>query len=305
MKSILFISLIFLGLQGFSQEFLNSKINDSIKVSSNSLETRIMLQGGYNLLGIIENGENFQIKELNRKKKEYWYKYYSYRENLEDNKEVDEEIEIIDIPITKRIDSIKSPEMEIGFGNFSKGKKELQVFVDPNQTLNMPIYTDVSTSIEKLNGEFKSYNENDQNQKRLLKKYYSPEKELNKAFPLFIYNSSDSIVKIDTQEGWLFIIQEALDSDGKWKPIEYHDYETICGISYGTRFLIPNFSIITKIYVYSGDYLTKLRVKLMTNNQVYYSNEFIGSINKGQYIIPSRYLKKSVKEIKGMFFTVE
>ena len=305
MKSILFISLIFFGFQGFSQEFLKSKINDSIIVSSNSLETRKMLQGGYNLLGIIENGENFQIKKLNRKKKEYWYKYYSYRENLEDNKEEDEEIEIIDIPITKIIDSIKLPERDIGFGNFSKGKKKLQVFVDPNQMLNMPIYTDVSTSIEKLNGKFKSYTENDKNQKGLLKKYYSPEKELNKAFPLFIYNSSDSIIKIDTQEGWLFIIQEALDLDGKWKPIEYHDYEAVCGNSYGTQFLIPGFSIITKIYVYNGDFQTKLRVKLMTNNQVYYSNEFIGSINRGQFIIPLRYLKKSVKEIKRMFFTVE
>ena len=44
-------------------------------------------------------------------------------------------------------------------------------------------------------------------------KYYKPSRKLNQAFPVFIFNQSDSIISLDLKEDWFFMIQEAKNAN--------------------------------------------------------------------------------------------
>lgn len=81
------------------------------------------------------------------------------------------------------------------------------------------------------------------------------------------------------------IIQEAKDSTGVWRPIQYN-----IGF-FGRPFMLkidlyPQNTLVLTIPKYGGDYKTKLRVKLKTPCFTLYSNEFRGSVSKGQFNVP-------------------
>src|SRR5690606_25952649 len=96
-----------------------------------------------------------------------------------------------------------------------------------------------------------------------------------KAMPVFITNNSKDTIFLDYQDLNAFIIQEAMDENGNWKPIEYWQYSW-CGNSYDATGLLPNQFIVIKINKYSGNFETLLRVKLLNAKKVYYSNTFKG-----------------------------
>lgn len=77
-------------------------------------------------------------------------------------------------------------------------------------------------------------------------------------------------------------IQEALDRDGNWIPIEYFEHSS-CGVSYMKRCLEPNRAYSFRIAKYEGEFETKLRLKVLFGEEVIYSNEFRGSINHTQF----------------------
>ncbi|MCH2045621.1 MAG: hypothetical protein MK212_16010 [Saprospiraceae bacterium] len=99
-------------------------------------------------------------------------------------------------------------------------------------------------------------------------------------------NRSEDTLKIPTQDYYLFIIQEAQDSNKNWKPIEYWQYSD-CGNSYITLEIPANSYVFTKRKRYTkGDYKTKIRLKLLLQDSVIYSEPYIGSINYKQFLIP-------------------
>ena len=102
------------------------------------------------------------------------------------------------------------------------------------------------------------------------------------AYPVFIRNISKDTIHIDNQDGAVFLIQEAKNKIGEWKPIEYWIYST-CGNSYAYTSLGPNDILILKKVSYQGSFETEMRLKLRTNNKLVYSKPFKGSINEEQF----------------------
>lgn len=104
------------------------------------------------------------------------------------------------------------------------------------------------------------------------------------AYPLLIYNNSTDkayIPRPSFQD--LLLIQQALDADGKWKPIEFRLLSQMCSFLYSYYILSPKHYMATAIIKYKGDFKTKIRVKMIANGKVIYSNSVQGSINRSQF----------------------
>lgn len=126
-------------------------------------------------------------------------------------------------------------------------------------------------SIEKSNSEF-----------RLVAKSKDKEK-----ISVFVQNNTTEIIWLSHQDGQIYILQEAMDKNGLWKPIEYWE-SSDCGNSYGAIKMGPNGIIETKSTQYHGSFKTKIRFKLSTDeNLFYYSNTLDGSINPNKLIMPN------------------
>lgn len=102
-----------------------------------------------------------------------------------------------------------------------------------------------------------------------------------KGYPVYIVNLTNKTIRVEEQDGRLMIIQEAKDKNGNWRPIEFWQYSS-CGNSYGGVALKPNSYIFTKIVVFRGEFETTLRLKMLNDTIVYYSEPFKGSINLTQ-----------------------
>jgi hypothetical protein len=104
------------------------------------------------------------------------------------------------------------------------------------------------------------------------------------AYPVLIYNNSAAKAYITNPHGGtLLLVQEALDADGKWKPIEFRFGLSTCFIRYSYYVLSPKHYIATAIIKYKGNFKTKVRVKMISNGKVFYSNAVLGTINRSQF----------------------
>ena len=160
-----------------------------------------------------------------------------------------------------------------------KYQDEVHLFVDYNQLLTM-------TSMYFSN-DSSSYILPDSLIKRNWIQEYEKSDNLafekqQEAYPLFIYNKSEDYTTLMLQDGALILIQEARDKYGNWRPIEYWEYSNN-GNSYWEFEIFPNQFAVTKIYKYTGEFETELRIKLKSGSKVYYSNSFKGSIDPNQF----------------------
>jgi len=106
------------------------------------------------------------------------------------------------------------------------------------------------------------------------------------AIPVFIFNATKDTVFLEQQDGSVIMIQEAKDENGVWKPIEFWRYSW-CGNSYGAEGLAPNDLAVVKVFNYTGDFETELRLKLKNSDKTIYSHSFKGKINKSQFELPT------------------
>jgi hypothetical protein len=283
------------------KEFI-PKVYDSIPTTVSIINTSKMLEGGYEIIGIEEKGKSFEIKNLTKKNDEYFEKYFKYYNSSETNENINNEeiLEIFEseIPIIRP----ESPINSLKEKPYQLGDESLEIYVDINQILNMPDYTDNSEITKKMQKGAIDIIEYSNNVKESYSKYYNPSKELVQAFPVFIFNKTDSIISLDIKEGCFFMIQEAQNKKEEWKPIEYYEPYTYCGNSFGSKKLIPNHYAISEIYKYEGKFKTKLRLKLLTNNKIYYSNEFESFINPEQFELPENIITKKKERQKVYFF---
>lgn len=295
------IFILFISCKKDNKRTFFPKIYDSIPITNSKINTNKMLEGGYEIIGIEEEGKSFEIKNLTKKNEEYFRKYFNYYNSNQSNENLDNEeiIEIFesDIPILKP----ERPIIDLNEKLYETGNKNLEIYVDVNQILNMPNYTENSEIIEKLQKGTNDIIEYYNDVKESYSKYYKPSKELVQAFPVFIFNQTDSIISLDLKEGWFFMIQESKNQKGEWKPIEYYEPYTSCGNSFGSEKLIPKHYAISKIYKYEGKFKTKSRLKLLTNNKIYYSNEFESSINLEQFELPEN-ISTRKKERQNIYF---
>ena len=254
--------------------------------AEDEIKTEKMLEGGFELISISNNYQEFRISQAERLNKEHLYRRYKYVEKCGESNTVnipniEYEDSISEIPSTVQPpppSPVPDPKKTYKVG------KSLKVIVNVNQVVAISDYTD-NSKIMNYDGE--TVGDIYESEISFLSKYYKPSNHMVKGYPVMIQNISDSLKSIETQEGWIYMIQEAIGPDGKWKPIEYIDYSVVCGASRGASKLIPGEYLITKIYKYSGNYKTKLRIRFSTYKEVYFSNEFVGSINLSQFEIHS------------------
>jgi hypothetical protein len=136
----------------------------------------------------------------------------------------------------------------------------------------------VSTSEvkEKINGQ-----SNTENKINLIL-----EETNDSLYSIYVFNKTTDSLKISSQDWHLFLIQEAKNQNGEWKPIEYWKYSW-CGNSYLSDKLEPNGILKTESKVYNGNFETQIRFKLLNDNKVYYSNSMVGFVNLSQFEIPN------------------
>ncbi len=102
-------------------------------------------------------------------------------------------------------------------------------------------------------------------------------------FVSHLVNNTDSTFKAKRQDGSLIMIQEALDEDSTWKPIEYWVHSG-CGNSYFSPLkLEPGECIMVPIKKYSGSFKTQIRLKFKYGKSVIYTNSFEAKISKAQF----------------------
>lgn len=112
---------------------------------------------------------------------------------------------------------------------------------------------------------------------------------------VFVTNTTNGQINFRAQDSRLNMKVQALDKEGVWRDIEYLP-NSWCGNSYHTLTLKPKQYWAFNTPHYQGDFQTKLRIELKyldpdnksrkredRKEQVVYSNEFIGSVNPGQF----------------------
>lgn len=102
-------------------------------------------------------------------------------------------------------------------------------------------------------------------------------------YPVYIINNSNLwfITNMDTA---FPILMQAKDKNSEWQHIEYRiDSKIDPGLFY---FLAPKSYFVSSAKKYNGDFKTKLRLKFKQQGEFIYSNEFSGSINESQFIVP-------------------
>jgi len=166
-----------------------------------------------------------------------------------------------------------------GIKNYNVKPGDIIAFVDTTQTII--ISTRSFFPIEPLEGEtltnYSVSKKSKDNQKV---------QEFSQAYPLYLVNNGIDSVAIPVQDDMLIQIMEAIDSNGKWLPIEYWDFNW-CGNAYQTYYLRNNECIVSPFVRYQGKYKTRMRVKIKLGDTTIYSNDFEGSINPVQFNLPN------------------
>lgn len=254
--------------------------------AEDEIKAEKMLEGGFELISISNNYQEFKISNIEQLNNEHDYRRYKYVEKYGESNSlnipnIEYEDSVSEIPVT--VQPPPPPPVPDPQKTYTMGK-DLKVIVNVNQIVAISDYTD-NSKIMDYGGE--TVGDIYESEINFLSKYYKPSDHMVQGYPVMIQNISDSLKSIETQEGWIYMIQEAIDPDGQWKPIEYIDYSVVCGASRGASKLIPGEYLISKIYKYSGNFKTKLRIRFSTHKEVYFSNEFVGSIDLSQFEIPA------------------
>jgi len=155
-----------------------------------------------------------------------------------------------------------------------------EVSIDKDEWLIPPLFFDYPPDDES-NPQSKTQKLIDSVSFAIRRKAWEENKSFVRGFPVYIVNNSKQSVRVEEQDGRLMIIQEAFDKSGQWRPIEVWQFSD-CGNSYGGVALRPDYYIMTKVYKYKGDFETMLRLKMLNDTVVYYSQPFRGSINLTQ-----------------------
>jgi hypothetical protein len=107
---------------------------------------------------------------------------------------------------------------------------------------------------------------------------------------LRLVNRTEKVVAFSACDSQLFLVEEALDRDGRWRTLERFP-ESICGNSFHRVFLEPEQYWDLSALPREGSFKTKLRFRLEKGDKAIaegagtiYSNEFDGSISRSSFV---------------------
>jgi hypothetical protein len=104
----------------------------------------------------------------------------------------------------------------------------------------------------------------------------------NYYYPVYIVNQTISNKLFIAKDSYFFGIQEALDSNYNWSPIEKRGFD-FCGNGYYGLKIHPGEFALCLFPVYKGTYKTKIRVRISIGDNIYVSAPFEGTINYNQF----------------------
>jgi hypothetical protein len=118
-------------------------------------------------------------------------------------------------------------------------------------------------------------------------------------YPVYIVNETKSSKAFLGKDLYVFGLQEALDTNGTWRPIEGRGFD-FCGNGYWALLVHPQEFIAILFPKYAGSYKTKIRVRIQNENNIYVSKPFDATINESQlYLKEDSYLYNELKENKA------
>jgi hypothetical protein len=117
-------------------------------------------------------------------------------------------------------------------------------------------------------------------------------------YPIYIINKTSEIKYFPGKDSYAFGIQEAVDTNGTWRPIEGRGFD-FCGNGYWNLEIKPQEVLILLAPKYKGSYQTKLRVRIKIGSMIYVSKSYDGYINYDQFFLEkSSYFDNCLKEAK-------
>jgi hypothetical protein len=124
--------------------------------------------------------------------------------------------------------------------------------------------------------------------------------EKYKGMKVLLFNATKERVSFLASDSRLYIVQEALDRDGLWKPVEYLP-ASWCGNSYHRVLLGPYEYWEFAAARYHGRFKTKLRFRLderksETETVTIYSNTFEGGVNPKQFTVRQGHQATSIMD---------
>ena len=120
--------------------------------------------------------------------------------------------------------------------------------------------------------------------------------KMDAQYPVYLYNETSGPKVLWGKDSRLFAIQEALDASGIWRPIEGQPFD-FCGNGRWGTVIHPGEFAVFGMVKYSGDYETKIRVRLVNGNSVYTSQPVKAKINYAQFKLePDGYFSKNLNE---------
>lgn len=120
------------------------------------------------------------------------------------------------------------------------------------------------------------------------------------SYPVYLINQTPGIKTIYGDQGYMFGLQEAIDSSGDWRPIEGRAKIDFEPWYFDLKVHSKEFVVIL-FPKYSGKYKTKLRVRIRNGDATYISKPFEGSINYNQfYLKPSGEFHNRLKEYESL-----
>ncbi len=106
--------------------------------------------------------------------------------------------------------------------------------------------------------------------------------------PLLLINKTAKTAEFTAEDSRLSIVQEALDKNGRWRPIEYLR-PSWCGNSFHRVFLPASQYWVFTVPRYYGPFETKLRARFqLSEKEFLYSNEYDGGISTSQFKAPPK-----------------
>lgn len=125
------------------------------------------------------------------------------------------------------------------------------------------------------------------------------DKQANIFYPVYIINQTPNRKALLGKDGYVFGLQEALDTNGYWRPIEGRGFD-FCGHGYFGLKIEPKEFAAILFPKYKGDYKTKIRVRIKNGDNIYISQSFDGFINESQlYLDREGYFYKELIENKA------
>lgn len=111
-----------------------------------------------------------------------------------------------------------------------------------------------------------------------------------------LINGGKEIVGVPASDSRISLVQEALDTDGTWKEIEYLP-SSWCGNSYHSVYLQPSYYWEFTAPRYSGPQKTKLRFKLtLSPDRILHSPVYEGGIHPEQFTAKREYKPTNIMD---------